>query len=405
MKILDIMPRIPFPPDDGGRIVLYNTYKYLSELGCEIDIFTFSNDNINEDIINKLKEYGNIKIVRKNTKNDFANILKYTLKNKPIYVYKYINNYVLSELERMYQNRQYDIIHCEHSATALAGLFLKQKYDVLLGHRMHNIEWKIWERYANEYKPNSLKKYFVKKQSNLLKKFEIDFYSKANINFSITDTDRDYALSNNPSANIMTSSIGVDPERWKINNNIERNENELIIATTYGWIHNINGLKWFIEKVLPIIQKEIPNIKLTMLGKNIPDYFKNHPNKAVNPVGYVDSVSYHLNRANLYIAPLFVGSGIRVKILEAMAMELPVIATKISAEGIKEEESITDNGLFVSDDPTFQAHKIIELIKNKKNRNDYGRKAREYVLQNFDWKTNIQIMLNKYKELLYEKEN
>ncbi len=405
MKILDIMPRIPFPPDDGGKIVLYNTYKYLSELGFDIDVFTFSNEDTDDSIIKKLQEYGNIRIIRKNTKNDFTNILKYTFKNKPIYSYKYINREVLNELDKMYLDKKYDIIHCEHSATALAGLYLKEKYPVILGHRMHNIEWKIWERFANEYPEYSLKKYFVKKQAELLRNFEIDFYSKADINYSITDTDRDNALEYSPDSNIITSSIGVDPERWKLDYYIKRDKYELIIATTYSWVHNINGLKWFIEKVLPLVQKSIPDVKLTMLGKNIPDYFKNHPNKAINPVGYVDSISYHLNKANLYIAPLFVGSGIRVKILEAMAMELPVIATKISAEGIKSENDKTENGLFVSDDANNQAEKIIELIQNNNLRNNYGKKAREYVFNNFDWKTNIQIMIDKYKELLNEKKD
>lgn len=238
----------------------------------------------------------------------------------------------------------------------------------------------------------------------LLKSFENLLYNKCDVNFSVTDTDKNYALKYSPKANIVTSSIGVDPERWIVKD-LKRNTNELIIATTYKWIHNINGLKWFIEKVLPEVQAIIPDVKLTLLGKNVPDYFKHRANKAINPIGYVDSVSEYLNKASVYIAPLFVGSGIRVKILEAMAMELPVVATRISAEGIKDEDQKIDNGLFVSDNPAVQAKTIINLLQNNKLRDSEGSKAKDFVYKNFDWKSNINIMINNYEKLLNDKKN
>lgn len=397
MKVLHIMPRFPYPPDDGGKIVLYNTIKYLSKF-TEIHLLTFSNFEIRD--FGDIEDYAKIYIINKNTKNSFSNILKYVLINKPIFVYKYYNRNILSFAKKLHKKNNFEFILCEHSSTGKIGLMLKKKFNIPLGHRLHNVEWKIWERFYQEFHKYSPKRYLLKQQTKLLKKFEIDLIKKSDINFTITETDKKYILKDTNDANVLTSSIGVDFDKWKVTDTT-KNRFELIIATTYNWIHNINGLKWFIKKVLPLIKKEIPEVKLTLLGKNLPVEFKNFKDSSINPEGYVDDIVSRLNKAVIYIAPLFVGSGIRVKILEAMAVELPVIATKISAEGIKESN---ENGLFVSDNHQKQSEIILDLLKNPDKRVKYGKAARNFVINNYNWKNNINIIYNSLKNIANAKE-
>ena len=99
---------------------------------------------------------------------------------------------------------------------------------------------------------------------------------------------------------------------------------------------------------------------------------------------------------------MFVGAGIRIKILEAMAMEMPVVATSISALGINADET---NGLFIEDDPIKYADKILELMQNDEQRNKAGINAREFIKNSFDWNKNVKIIVDEYKKITENNKN
>jgi glycosyltransferase involved in cell wall biosynthesis len=138
-------------------------------------------------------------------------------------------------------------------------------------------------------------------------------------------------------------------------------------------------------------------INLILLGKNPPDDFSSYSHIGVNVKGYVESIIPFLSSASIYIAPLFVGGGIRIKILEAMAMELPVIASPISAEGIN--ASIND-GLIIANSKEEFVKNILNLINNPTYSRELGKKAREFVMNNYTWDKSIGIIYQKYKQYL-----
>ncbi len=280
---------------------------------------------------------------------------------------------------------------------AALGIFLAGKYNIPLGLRLHNIEWKIWQKYAATLPAYNPKKWYVARQAELLRKTEKQIYTDADICFSITDEDRAIAMGLSPAANIITASAGVNPEEWLPLPEIERNPHELILATTFEWRHNIDAVKWLITEVLPIIRKKVPDTTLTLIGKNSPAWLEGYRESGVNAVGYVDKVQPYLNRAAIYVAPLFVGSGIRIKILEAMAMELPVVATPVSAEGITAAES---NGLFIGDNAVGYAQIIIDLLGDTDRVRKIGIEARKFIVENYAWRKNVGIMLGRYRKLV-----
>jgi glycosyltransferase involved in cell wall biosynthesis len=154
---------------------------------------------------------------------------------------------------------------------------------------------------------------------------------------------------------------------------------------------------WFINEVLPLIRTELPEAKLTLIGKNAPESLKNLKHLGVNCDGYVDSVKLYYHRASVFVAPLFVGSGVRIKILEAMAAQLPVVATRVSAEGIDAKEN---EGLFVSDNPKAQARVIIELLQKPDRVERAGNAAQEFIKKKYSWREEVTKIYNAYSELL-----
>jgi glycosyltransferase involved in cell wall biosynthesis len=397
MRILHLAPRFPFPEDDGGKISMAADLKMFSKLGCEVEFVSINSLDLKQAWIEEAEKHCNLHLINYSSKNTKTRIAKSLLHKKSLYIHKHLNHYLIDELTKIIKTLpKIDIIHCEHSCMAPLGLVARELTGAYCGIRLQNVEYKIWKRYAEDLSPINPKGIYVKNQAKKLLRDEAELYEQADISFAITDIDKKAALDISPNANVVTATAGIFPERWTPDTQFDRNPYQLIIATTYNWIHNITGLQWFIDKVLPKIRKQIPQVTLSLIGKNPPQKFYEYQNQGVEVLGYIPEVQPFLNKAGIYIAPLFTGSGIRIKILEAMAMEMPVVATHVSAEGIKAGES---NGLFVSDQEDYWVDTICKLIKNQVLARNSGIAARKKILESYTWETNVRIMVEEYASL------
>ena len=406
MKILQLVPRFPFPEDDGGKIGIANIYKEFSRQGYNITLFSLNHLNIDANDLKEAEKFGKVIIVNTNTKNDFRNIFKSILTNSSVYIQKHNQKEVYDAIDNLINNlndeEKFDIVHSDHTCMTPLALYVGKKLSIPVGQRLHNIEYKIWERYADGIPKYNPKYFYLKHQAYLLMEEESKIFNQIDIGFVITNNDKQIAKTISPNSNLILASAGADLDLFKPiegeeNSKTKNNPYELIIATTFNWVHNIEGVLWFIKNVLPIIKREIPEVYLTIIGKNPPKGFDNFSNQGVKSLGYVDSVIPYLQQASIYVAPLFVGSGIRIKILEALAVGLPVVATKVSAEGI---ELGDEEGLIVSDKAEDQANQIINLINNPEKIKLLGVKARESIKENYTWKKNVMKMVNGYNEII-----
>lgn len=397
MKILHLSPRFAFPPDDGGKIVLSNTFKHFATAGNDVRFFCFSQDPVSDVHMETAKQYGDVIPYPHRLNNSIGRAVESIVTRQSVYLMKHYSDEILSFLVDLQHKEKFDVIHCEHSSMAPLGLKLKEIFNVPVGLRLHNIEYRIWELYGKELPFYNPLKYYIAWQARLLQSAERKIYSEVDVCFTITEDDRELAKRLSPKANVVTSGVGMDFNKWKISGKIEKDNHSMLLATTYKWIHNVDGLQWFIDNVLPLVRKEIPDAKLRLLGKEPPEKFKNYADAGVEVVGYVDDVLPYFEQSAVYIAPLFVGAGVRIKILEAMAMELPVVATRVSAAGIKAGNS---EGLFVTDDPQESADAIISLMRSPEHSAMLGKNALRFIQENFSWQDNIQIMLDNYKKIL-----
>lgn len=395
MKILQIIPQFVLPATDGGKIGIYNISKEFAKEN-EVTFIIFSNYMPEKSYVNEMSAIGKTFFIIKDISNSKKNILISIFKNEPVYLSKFYDKSVLTQLDKIINEIEFDVIHADHTSMAQIAYYISKKTEKPWGLRLHNLEHIIWSRYSDNLSKLSVKKYISKYQAKLLKKKEFDYIAKSYINFPITQNDFNIIKQNVKNSNSVVISVGVDSELNKPIN-VEKIDNTLCIATTYSWVHNVNGLIWFIEKVIPIVKTEIPDIKFQLFGKNIPELFKNYRYLGVESIGFVEDLSYKLSQSELYIAPLFVGSGIRIKILEAMAHGLPVIATKVSAEGIKIDE---ENGLYITDSPLEQAEIIINLLKDKELLQKKGKLAREFIVSHYNWSENVSKILNEYTKLI-----
>ncbi len=183
--------------------------------------------------------------------------------------------------------------------------------------------------------------------------------------------------------NIVTIPTGVDIEHFSPQD-ISTKPTSLVFVGSMDWLPNEDAVLYFASDILPILKKELSGIHLTVVGRNPSPRLKKRLNLVpeIHLTGWVDDVRPYIAKASIYIIPIRIGGGTRMKIYEAMAMGKAIISTSIGAEGlaVKDEENI-----LLEDNPFEFSKKIIMLGKNQKMRAKLGEKASTFVRQHCSW--------------------
>ena len=163
------------------------------------------------------------------------------------------------------------------------------------------------------------------------------------------------------------------------------------------WSPNQEGLDWFIKRIWPRLNKKYPKLKFYIAGRNAPGYIRNINKPNVVFLGEVDDAYQFMAGKSIMIVPLLSGSGMRIKIIEGMALSKSIVSTSIGAEGI----GVThDQNIIIADDPEYFAEGIERLLNNFDKFEALGSDARAFVDENYDNLSISKSLLGFYKELI-----
>jgi len=158
----------------------------------------------------------------------------------------------------------------------------------------------------------------------------------------------------------------------------------LVFTGTMDFRPNVDAVLWFARKVLPRVRAEVPEVHFVVVGQRPHrrlEVLRTDP--AVTLTGWVEDTRPYIARAAVYVAPLRMGGGTRLKLLEAMAMGKAVVATRLGAEGYP----VTDGQeLLLADTPADFAAAVVALLRAPERRAELGRVARAFVEQRYDWR-------------------
>lgn len=370
MKILFITNLIPYPLDNGGKIKTYNILEILSEEN-EIDLFAFYENEKERESIDFLKrKFRNVVGVEKilTTKKNIFYMLTIAIKSifskYPFVILKYIDKKMRNLLEEYILDNNYDLIYIDH-------LQLGVYYDVLKKTNKkiyldeHNCEYQILKRKFHD-ESSILKKIFFGLEYKKLKKFEETIINKVDKVIVLSDEDKKLLMSNKNEDKFINIPIPIKTNYKKIIGSRIQDEINLIFLGTLTWYPNAQGIEWFVDNVIPILERDEIKYKLHIVGKDpsISLIEKCKENDNVIITGYVDSIDEYIDKCDIMIVPIFIGSGMRVKILEGLGKRIPIISTSIGAEGIEIKNN--KNILLANDENEF-----VESIINLKNKELY----------------------------------
>ncbi len=398
MKILILAHKMPYPPRDGGSIVTLNYAKAFAKLGHDVTILamqTYKRKFNIDDIPGNLKEMITFYSEYVDTKIKPIPFIVNLFSKKSYHIWKYgSSKNFAKKLIEILQSENFDIVQLE-------GLYLDPYLELIRKYsnakvvmRAHNVEHEIIARYA-EFERSLLKKIWLTVQARRLKRYEMNRLKLYDALVPISNKDAEKLSQSGVPLLVSDGVIDID-ERKCETSNVEFPS--LFYIGALDWFPNQQGLEWFFENVWSDVISKKPNLKFYLAGRNPNawDYIKKRKLKNVEILGEVEDAYDFMASKSIMVVPLFAGSGIRVKIIEAMALGKVVISTSVGAEGIECEDG---KNILLSDTKEKFIEKILKCVEDFEFCKKIGEEAQKLAKVKYDVKEKAKRLIEFYEGL------
>lgn len=392
-----ICNKSPWPPHEGGPIAMNNLIEGTLDAGHNVKVLAINTNKYNvnpEDIPVDYKKRTGIELVYIDLGIKPIPAFLNLFTQKSYHVQRFISDNFRKKLRKVLSKQKYDIVQFE-------TLFMSPYIDTIrefssasIVLRAHNIEHLIWRRVASITK-NPIKKAYLNHLAKTLEDYEKNILNGYDGIVPISSKDERFFKqeSNKP---VLTISFGVNTSKIVSNQNID-SEHALFHIGAMNWIPNEEGISWLLKNVWPAVNNELPDLKLYLAGREMPKWLKELKQKNVIIVGEVPDAYSFIQSKTISIAPLFSGSGIRIKIIESMALGKAVISTTIGAEGIN---YTNHKNIMIADNPSSFVKAIVELATSRDLSDEIGENARTLIFDEHDNTKLIERLVNFYHEIL-----
>ncbi|MBF0217285.1 MAG: glycosyltransferase [Candidatus Omnitrophica bacterium] len=385
MNILILMSQLPFRPDTGAKI---RTFNLIRELAPKHDITIVAYGRKKKDLYKAraLEKFcREIVIVERHAVFGYLKLLEGLFSRLPYGVIRYSSGAMKKALEKLTSSKKYDLIHCDSLQMSLNMRGIKGIPRLLTE---HNIESEIVRRLAEKEK-EGLRKAFLGSQYLKLKRYEIEACRSFPNVVTVSELDRGYLADHVNGEKLHVVPNGVDAAYFRPGLSREdepspERAKDLVFTGSMDWPPNEDAVVYFSEQILPLIWNWNPEVRFSVVGrapsKRVLDL--GAQDDRVRVTGEVDDVRPYIDGASVFVVPLRVGGGTRLKILEAMAMARPVVSTPVGAEGllVTERENIV-----IAKTPYEFAGVVLELLSDKGRRDTLGKAGRKLVEDKYGW--------------------
>ncbi len=394
-KILYLSQVYPYPADGGGKIKTLNTLKALSEKYEVFAIFV-SEKNPTKKEIEKLEKLGiKVKVfyskkVLESVKDNLGNLASKFIRGIPHYVFQYTHKPAFPYIQNAIKSFKPDIIHVDHinMFQYLSG----EKKEVWILEQ-HNLEhYLMWTRFIHTKKITRKTYLFI--EATLTYLYERKVIKKFDHVFAISDEERERIKKTFKLENVSTQPLVYKALNYK--KKISKNPQILFIGMI-TWPPNEDAVEWFLKKIFPLIQKEIPNVEFHAVGKVNKKLLGKMP-KLANMVFHKQQPSLRkfFKSNQIFILPFKMGGGVRIKALTALANSSPIVSTSLGVEGLKIKHN--KECLIASTPHTF-AQESVKLLRSKKLRNKLSTNGLRYLESHHSEDQNKQF-LKEYKKII-----
>ena len=400
MRILQLCKKFPYPLKDGEAIAVTYLSRALRDLGCEITLLCMNTTKHYTDIKNLPAEFDHYKAIHCTPLDNSINAMdafKNLFSDSSYHIERFISKPFQDKLIEILRTQSFDIVQLETLYLSPYVATIKAHSDAQVVMRAHNVEHEIWDRITNntQFWP---KRWYLSHLTKKLRNFEVNRLNDYDFLIALTDRDLKRFKKLGYRNGAMASPIGIEAANYiSHKNGKDQDAFSLCFIGSLDWMPNIEGLNWFLTKVWPQVHAQHPEIKLHVAGRNTPRSLLNlrAPNVVIH--GEVPDAADFIGRYSAMVVPLFSGSGMRVKILEGMALGKLVITTTLGKEGI---EAKNKEELLIADSTEQFLEAISYAQSDCKIPDEIGTSARNFVVSRFNNRQIAEQLYEIYEELM-----
>ncbi len=380
MNVLQICHKFPFPPNDGGTLATYQLSKAMIEMGWKVKILSLAtrkhpHSEMPLDPIFNTTEPESVTI---DTNPQLSGLIKNFWSNTNYIVSRFDSKEFSDLIVTTLSNNKYDLVVFEGTFTASYIDLVRKKCAGVLLMRTHNVEFQLWEErlYSED---NFFKRNLLKAPVKQLREFELTELKKFDVVAAISMTDKAFFNSYIGLHKTIYIPFGISlPDETVVDDDAE---NKIIFLGALDWEPNIHGLKWFLEEVWPLIRERNNRLEFHIGGRNASPDFADHLPEGVIFKGEIEDAHSFILSGKLMAVPLFEASGIRIKIIEGLALGQVVCTTTKGAQGIPAQ---TGKDIIIADTPKQMARVIVETMRSKDQSESIAKHARILAESEFD---------------------
>jgi sugar transferase (PEP-CTERM/EpsH1 system associated) len=387
MKILFVANRVPYPPFRGDKLKIYNLAKRLS-VHHELHLITFAESS---DDYHYGKELGQlfkeVHIISLPKWQSYLNCLLAVFSNLPFQVAYFRSRKMQRLIHSFLLAHKVDIIHTQHLRMAQFTSLINMPKILDLPDAF-SLYWK--RRIENQTNP--IKQFFEKMEFKRLYKFEGEIVENFNLSLVCSREDLDYMKSEHGSSNVALLRNGVDLDTFKSDGHNYSTNSTLLFTGNMDYAPNVDAVCYFVKDIFPLISAKHPHVKFVIAGqrpvKQVMDLKSSH----IEITGFIPDLKEMYQQASIVVSPLRFGAGTQNKVLEAMAMGVPVVSGKIGFEGL---EIKNGEGVFLETSPQGFATKVLSLLESESLRKTTGLQGKTVAQTKFSWDI-ISLDLERY---------
>ena len=309
------------------------------------------------------------------TKPTVFSFLKSFFKNESYNVSRFYSESFLNLLINEIKTTSFDFVIFESAFLLVYTEKIRAVFKGKVVLRAPNVEYKIWEDYSH-FSTSYFKKKLYKYLAKQLKKFEIEYVSKVDLLCVITENDKLHFSENGIKCPISVIPFGIEQKTHKLPSVPKQT---LFFLGAYNWKPNYDAALFLVNQVLPELTKIYPDIELHLAGSFMPLEFNSFTSKNIKIHGKVDSSADFMEKHGVLVAPIFSGSGVRIKIIEALSIGVPVVASTIAMQGIP------SNSVLLADTKQEFIDQICHLFNHPNSIEQYQKNAMQTIQNEFSF--------------------
>jgi glycosyltransferase involved in cell wall biosynthesis len=402
MKILQLCYKMPYPMHDGGEYSLYHSaLSLLTQEGIELKCLAINTPKfmVNpSDLPLEFREATNFECITVDTRVKPFHALINLFSHKSYFVTRFYSSKLRDKLISVLKNESYDLILLEHLYLCIYLPCIREHSSARVVLRAQNVEHSLWKRYLVAH-TQWFTHWYLAIATRRLETFETEMCGKVDGIITLTDQDQKELKILQTKTPFKTIPLGFDFKRLATYDFESQFRHKPVVyhLGSMDWLPNVQGIQWFIKEVFPILVTKRPEIEIHLAGKKMPQWiYKFQSSNLVIDGEVPDSLQYQSDKPIL-IVPLLSGSGIRVKIIEGLALGKTIVSTTLGATGI---DLGNENPILLADDADSFAEKIIQCIDSVEFCRHSSETARRMARWHYNLETVGKTKIDFFRELL-----